>query len=68
MGYIPVGNLRSMGHLAPLFDLHWFHDFFRRLIFELFFFTNADVVTIKHLHKIRETNRGEIKEQDVPFT
>ena len=28
-------------------DFHWFHDFFRCLIFECFFFTNADVVTIK---------------------
>ena len=27
---------------APWFDLHWFHDFFN-----LFFFTNADVETIK---------------------
>ena len=25
---ILVGNLRSMGHLAPEFDLHWFHEFF----------------------------------------
>ena len=21
-------HLRSMGHLAPSFDLHWFHEFF----------------------------------------
>ena len=28
-------------------DFHWFHDFFRSLIFEFSFFTNADVVTIK---------------------
>ena len=28
MTTIPVGNLRSMGHLAPYFDLHWFHEFF----------------------------------------
>ena len=28
-------------------DFHWFHEFFRYLIFEFFFFTNADVVTIK---------------------
>ena len=25
---IPVGNLRSMGHLAPEFYLHWFHEFY----------------------------------------
>jgi len=25
---IPVGNLRSMRHLPPLFDLHCFHKFF----------------------------------------
>ena len=37
-----------------------FTNFFRCLIFELFFFTNADVVTI---HKIRETNGGKIKDQ-----
>ena len=31
---IPVGNVRSMGHLAPWFYLHWFHGFlFRCLIF-----------------------------------
>jgi hypothetical protein len=38
-------------------------------IFELFFFTNADVVTINHeaSKKIRETNAGQIKEQDVPL-
>ena len=29
VGHIPVGNLRSMGHLAPLFDLHWFHKLFQ---------------------------------------
>ena len=28
-------------------DFHWFHDFFICLIFEFFFFTNANVVTIK---------------------
>ena len=28
-------------------DFHWFHNFFRYLIFEFFFFNNADVVTIK---------------------
>ena len=28
-------------------DFHLFHEFFRCLIFESFFFTNADVVTIK---------------------
>ena len=28
-------------------DFLWFHNFFRCLIFEFFFFTNADVVTIK---------------------
>ena len=28
-------------------DFHWFHKFFRRLIFEFFFFTNADTATIK---------------------
>ena len=44
---IPVGNLRSMVQLAPQFDLHWFYDFFRCLIFDLSFFTNADVVGIK---------------------
>ena len=27
-------------------DLHWFHEFFRCLIFDLFFFTNADAETI----------------------
>ena len=34
-------------------DLHWFHDFFRSLIFEFFFLTIADVVTIKD-----ETSKG----------
>ena len=33
-----------------------------------FFFRNADVVTIKDLKKIRETDAGQIKEQDVPLT
>ena len=28
IGAIPVGNLRSMGHLAPYFYLHWFHKFY----------------------------------------
>ena len=28
-------------------DFHWFHEFFRCIIFEFFLFTNADVVTIK---------------------
>ena len=46
-----------------------FTKFFRCLIFEFFFFTNADVVTIKdYLNKIRETNGGKIKEQGVPLT
>ena len=44
-------------------DFHWFHDFFRCLIFEFFFFTNAN-----HLNKIHETNAGKIKEQDVTLT
>ena len=60
---IPVWNLRSMGHLAPQFDLHCFHNFFRCLIFDLSFFTNADVVTIKDetsLNKIHETDAGPI--------
>ena len=59
----------SMGHLAPEFDLHWFHGFFFKcLIFELFSFTNVDVVTLKtrHLKKIRETDASQIKMQDVP--
>ena len=38
-------------------------NFFRCLIFEFFFFTNAD-----DLNKIRETNGGKIKKQDVPLT
>ena len=43
--------------------------FFRCLIFEFFFFTNADVVRImRHLTKISETNGGKIKKQDVPLT
>ena len=44
-----------------------FMIFFRCLIFKFFFFTNADVVTIndKLLNKIRETNGGKIKEQDL---
>ena len=25
--YIPVGNLRSLGLLAPYAYLHWFHEF-----------------------------------------
>ena len=44
---------------------------FRCLISEFFFFfTNADIVTIKDetSKKIRETNRCQIKEQDVPLT
>ena len=40
-----------------------FANFFRCLIFQFFFFTNADV-TIKDLNKMRETNGGKIKEQD----
>ena len=44
-------------------DFHWFHDFFRCLIFDFFFFTNDD-----DLNNFRETNGGEIKEQDVPLT
>jgi hypothetical protein len=32
-----------------------------------FVFTNADVVTIKDLNKIRETNGGKIKEQNIPL-
>ena len=40
-----------------------FTNFFRCLIFEFFFFRNAD-----GLNKIRETNAGKIKEQDVPLT
>ena len=39
-----------------------FTNLFGCLIFEFFFFTNADVVTIKDLNKIRETNGGKIKE------
>ena len=48
---------------------HQFHDFFRCPIFELFFFTNAGFVIAKDetLQKIRETDGGQIKEQDVPF-
>ena len=41
-----------------------FMNFFRCLIFDLFFFTNADVATIK---KIRETDAGQIKVKDVPL-
>ena len=38
--------------------------FFRCLIFDLFFFTNADAVTIKdETKKIRETDAGQIKEE-----
>ena len=45
-----------------------FTNFFRCLIFEFFFFTNADVVTIKdYLNKIRETSGGKIREQDLKF-
>ena len=43
-----------------------FTIFFRCLIFEVFFFTNDDEV--RHLNKIRATNGGKIKEQDVPLT
>ena len=56
-----------MRHLKKFFetdagpiDFHWFHEFFRCLIFDLSFFTNADVVTIKDLKKIRETDAGSI--------
>ena len=51
-------------------DFYWFHEFFRCLIFEFFFSTDADVVTIKYetSKQIRETNGGKIKEQDVPLT
>ena len=46
-----------------------FKIFFRCLIFEFFFFTNANVVTIKDgTYNICETNGGEIKEQDVQLT
>ena len=34
----------------------------------LSFFTSADVLKMRHLKKIRETNGGKIKEQDVPLT
>ena len=52
---------------AGSIEFHWFFtNFVRRLIFEFFFFTNADVVTIKD--KFFETNGGRIKEQDVPLT
>ena len=44
-------------------DFLWFNNFFRCLIFEFFFLTNAD-----DLNKIRETNGGKIKKQDVPLT
>ena len=66
---IPAGNLRSMGHLN--LTSIGFTNFVRCLIFEFFFFTNADVVKqlkMGHLKKIRETNGGKIKEQDVPLT
>ena len=33
--------------VAGPIDFHWFQDFFRCHIFEFFFFTNPDVVTIK---------------------
>jgi hypothetical protein len=48
-------------------------NFFRCLIFELFFFKNADVVTIndetskENSKKIRETDAGPIKEQLTPI-
>ena len=50
-----------------------FMRFFRCLIFDFFFFTNVhtDIVTIKDesaIKKIRETDAGQIKEQDVPLT
>ena len=49
-------------------DIHWFHEFC--LIFDLFFFTNADVVIFKDKtsKKICVTNGGQINEQDVPLT
>ena len=37
-----------------------FTNFFRCLIFEFFFFTNTDVVTIKDVKKIREHDAGSI--------
>ena len=45
---IPVGNFRSMGHLDPYMTSIGFTNFFRCLIFDLSFFTKADVVTIKY--------------------
>ena len=32
---------------AGSIDLHWFHEFFRCLIVEFFFYANTDVGTIK---------------------
>ena len=62
-------HLEKIGETdAGPIDFYWFHNFFRCLIFEFFFFTYADVVTIKDLNKIRETNGGKIKEQDIPLT
>ena len=41
-------HLKKIGETdAGLNDFPWFHNFFRCLILEFFFFTNADVVTIK---------------------
>ena len=61
-----LGQCDISGSLV-LNDLNWF---FRCLIFELFFFENADAVAIKDeaLKKIREINGGHIKEQDIPLT
>ena len=44
---------------AGSIDFHWFYEFFKCLILDLSFFTNADVVTIKDC-EIRETNAGPI--------
>ena len=41
-------HLKKQGETdAGPIGFYWFNDFFRCLIFEFFFFTNADVVTIK---------------------
>ena len=50
-----------MKKLVQPIDLHWFHDFFRCRVFDLFFFTK-----VYDLKKIRETDASPIKEQDVP--
>ena len=51
---------------APWFDLHWFHDFF--LIFSFLQMLMLKQLKMRHLKKIRETDGGLIKEQDVPLT